>query len=632
MTEKKIEKESIKKEAFTLTELVDLDKLQQIQDTFAESSQVAATIIELDGTPITRLSNHSRVCTMVRATESGLANCMVSGEQLGLEAAKRMQPFHKACLSCGFTDAAAPIIVNGVHIANWMIGQYHVGNVDEEHIRDYAREIGADEEEMAAAFRDMPKISAARFEKILSFLWLMANEISNMGYLNLMQKRQAAELFRVQTELEQHQAELEKKVQERTAELSSLNLEFRREIRRKNRVQQEQGILITAIEHTAEAVVITDTIPRIIYVNPSFTTITGYSAAEVVGKNPNLLQSGHLGREFYQDMWQTITSGNVWLGRFINRTKEGRIYQENATISPVKNREGAIVNYVCIKRDVTQELAIEQQLLQSSKLEAIGTLAAGIAHEINTPLQYVRDNTQFLEGACRDLFALHERYRRFCHTAAAGEMFAEEVAALTDFEEEIDLAFITEETTKAIRESLGGLQGIAAIVKAMKEFSHPGSPDKHPEDINQLIRSTVTVSRSEWKHCADISLALDQDLPSVSVFSGQIKQVLLNIIVNAAQAIASTTADSPEEKGRITIATSRETKCVRVVVSDTGTGMPKSVLDKIFDPFFTTKTVGKGTGQGLSMAYTAIVEGHGGTLSVTSEEGKGTDLILTLPL
>ena len=180
MALKKHAKISLNGEVFSLTELVELEKLQQIQDAFAESSQVAATIIDLDGTPITRSSNHSQVCTMIRITEKGLANCMLSGRHLGREAARRMQLFHQACLSCGFTDAAAPIVVNGVHIATWMIGQYHVGNVDEERIRHYAREIGTSEEKMVGAFHDMPKISTERFEKILRFLWLMANEISNM--------------------------------------------------------------------------------------------------------------------------------------------------------------------------------------------------------------------------------------------------------------------------------------------------------------------------------------------------------------------------------------------------------------------------------------------------------------------
>ena len=140
------------------------------------------------------------------------------------------------------------------------------------------------------------------------------------------------------------------------------------------------------------------------------------------------------------------------------------------------------------------------------------------------------------------------------------------------------------------------------------------------------------MSQSEWKHCADISFALDQNLPPVPVFAGQIKQVFLNIIVNAAQAIAAKVADSDGEKGRITISTSLEEKNIKIVFSDTGTGMPESVIDKIFDPFFTTKPVGKGTGQGLSMGYTAIVEGHGGRLNVLSKEGKGTDIIVILPL
>ncbi len=175
---------------YSLSDLIHVEKLQEIQDSFAEAHGVASTITELDGTPITRPSNHSQVCTMVRATKLGLSLCIESGEHLGLEAAKIMQPIHQKCLSCGFTDAAAPIVVAGQHIANWLIGQNHIRGVDEKRIREFSQKIGADEDKMASAFHQMPKISTEQFEKILEFLWLMANEISNMGYLNLQQKKQ----------------------------------------------------------------------------------------------------------------------------------------------------------------------------------------------------------------------------------------------------------------------------------------------------------------------------------------------------------------------------------------------------------------------------------------------------------
>jgi signal transduction histidine kinase len=472
---------------YFLTDLVPLEKLQQIQDAFSLANRIASTITDVEGNPITEPSNHCRVCTMVRASEKGLANCIISGEHLGLEAARLMKPFHKECLSCGFSDAAAPILVNGIHVGNWLIGQYHVRNVDERRIREYSREIEVDEEDMVAAFHEMPKLSIERFENILSFLWLMANEISAMGYQNLIRTQQNEELQRVSKQLEQHKNELEDIVEERTAEL-----------------------------------------------------------------------------------------------------------------------------------------------LQARKMESIGTLAAGIAHEINTPIQYVRDNMKFLEEACRDLTVLNTRYHSLVESVGNCDLFTEEIAKIHEFEEEIDFEYLILEKDKAVADAINGLERIATIVKALKDFSHPGSSTRQPGDINFLIKNTVTVSRSEWKEYADVDLRLAPSLPPVLLLSAVIGQAVLHLIVNAAEAIAAKFARNGE-KGTITISTEHVGRHVRVRVSDTGIGIPKTHLGKIFDPFFTTKSVGKGMGQGLSMVYSTIVEQHGGTLDVTSELGTGTEFIITLP-
>jgi PAS domain S-box-containing protein len=370
--------------------------------------------------------------------------------------------------------------------------------------------------------------------------------------------------------------------------------------------------LILAVEQAAESIVITDTAGCIEFVNPAFEERTGYSVSEVLRRNPRLLKSGHHTRGFYQDLWRTLQDGGVWSGRLVNRKKDGTLFHEDATISPVREN-GAIIGYVAVKRDVTREVALEQQLLQAQKLEAIGRLAAGIAHEINTPTQFVADNTHFLKDSFAEIVPLL-------------------AATPADALGTADLPFLQAEIPKAIDQSLEGLERISKIVGAMKDFSHPGTEDLKPADLNRALDGTITVSRGEWKRVAKMVTQFCPDLPAVPVVLNEINQVFLVLIVNAAHAIEEAAAKSGGREGVITIQTLLKDDHAEVRISDNGAGIPISVMPRIFEPFFTTKPVGKGTGQGLSLARSIVVERHHGRLEFESQEGAGTTFIVRLPL
>jgi PAS domain S-box-containing protein len=602
--------------------------LQEIQDTFSEACQIASTITDIEGNPLTRTSNHSRVCAMVRSSEKGLARCVESGKQLGLMAAKLMRPLHHQCLSCGFSDAAAPIIIDGRHIANWLIGQYHVREVNEKRIVEYSQEIGVDSDDMVRAFQAMPKMSLSQFEKILSFLWQMANEISRMGYKNLIERQQTDELKKIKGQLEKQQRELEKTVAERTAALLELNRQLSGEIEQKTRIQEKQTRLIAAMENTVEAIVITDVKGSIIYANPAFSKITGYSIDEVMGKNPRILKSGYHDDEFYRDFWKTIKSGRVWGGRFKNKKKDGTLYYEDSSVSSAKNSKGAIVNFIAVKRDVTKELEMERQLRQAQKLQSIGQLAAGIAHEINTPMQFIGTNMEFFEEASQGMAELTEAI----HEVMASSPPAVSEKLRTIFEK-TDWEYHMEEIPAAIEQSKDGLSRVSSIVQAMKEFSHPSSKEKESVVVNSIIETTILVSRNEWKYVSDVTTDLAQDLPAVPCLVDELGQVILNLLVNAAHAIGEKLGENPgDAKGKIHISTRVVDSFVEIAISDDGTGIPLEIRDKIFDPFFTTKEVGKGTGQGLAISHDVITKKHDGTLTFETEEGKGTVFIIRLPV
>ena len=292
---------------------------------------------------------------------------------------------------------------------------------------------------------------------------------------------------------------------------------------------------------------------------------------------------------------------------------------------------GVVVRYEGMSEDMTERKALREQLLQAQKLESVGQLAAGIAHEINTPTQYIGDNVRFLKDAFEAIKGLQAKYEQWLSEARKNQLSRqalEEAAAAVD---QADARYLMEEIPRAIDQTLEGVSRVAGLVNAMKEFSHPDTKEKTPLDLNRAITGTITVARNEWKYVAELETDFDPALPLVSCHPGEFNQVILNLIVNAAHAIGDAARQGGPQRGTIRVATQRCADWAEIRIGDTGTGIPEKFRSRIFDPFFTTKEVGKGTGQGLAIARSVVVDKHSGTLHFETEEGKGTTFIIRLP-
>jgi PAS domain S-box-containing protein len=400
-----------------------------------------------------------------------------------------------------------------------------------------------------------------------------------------------------------------------------------RDITERKRNEEVVRRLSTAVEQSPVLVIITDLHGKIVYVNRKFVECTGYSAEEVIGKNPRILKSGHTSGEEYKKLWASITSGKEWRGEFQNRKKNGELYWEYAVITPIRDEKGAVSHFLALKEDITSRRVMEAELQRAQKLEAIGQLAAGIAHEINTPMQFIGDNTRFVQqawGVVDNLVSL------VCCVRDGNIKNGDFRKRLDDFDFD-DLKELRCETPTAIEQSLDGVERVSKIVHAMKEFSHPGSEEKLPTDINHAIETTLTVARNEWKYVADVETHFSEHLGLVPCHRGEFNQVILNLLVNAAHAIGEVVGDGSTSKGKITIRTGSNHEWVEISIQDTGCGIPEAARPHIFEPFFTTKEVGKGTGQGLTLAHAAIVQKHNGKIWFESEVGRGTTFFVRLP-
>jgi two-component system, NtrC family, sensor kinase len=285
-----------------------------------------------------------------------------------------------------------------------------------------------------------------------------------------------------------------------------------------------------------------------------------------------------------------------------------------------------------LSQALSQLRGTQAKLIQAQKLEAIGQLAAGIAHEVNTPTQYVADNTAFALRAVTGLITALQAALAVVQAAKEGTVSAELLQAVDGAVTKAKVPYLIKQLPRALEQSQEGLGRIATIVQAMKQFSHPSGAEKRPVNLREAIETTIAVARNEWKYVADVDLDMDPELPLVPVLRNEFNQVILNLIVNAAHAIGDVTAGGANGKGKITITGRLQEGRVEIRVADTGSGIPESARAKVFEPFFTTKAVGKGTGQGLAIAYSVVVDKHQGSIAFDTEPGRGTTFIIGLPL
>jgi PAS domain S-box-containing protein len=302
------------------------------------------------------------------------------------------------------------------------------------------------------------------------------------------------------------------------------------------------------------------------------------------------------------------------------------------TIHPRRGNGDNFSGFTIIGADITERKRLEKQLSQAQKLRSIGQLAAGIAHEINTPIQYVGDNIRFLQEAFADIAGVLRRGAELLAAARTGGLRPELVRRLEEDCATADLDYLMSEIPGAIQHAQDGIERITRIVRALKDFAHPGREEMSLADVNAVIETTLTVARNEWKYVADLVTDFDRSLPPLRCLPAEINQVILNLIINAVHAIEDVIHQGRMAKGIIRIATRRLDGWVEIHIEDNGGGIPEDIRPRIFDPFFTTKEIGRGTGQGLAICYPVIVEKHSGRITFESEVGRGTTFTIHLPL
>ena len=369
------------------------------------------------------------------------------------------------------------------------------------------------------------------------------------------------------------------------------------DITERKQAAEERIRLATAVEQAAESVIISDRKGTIHYVNPAFKRLSGFSGEDIVGKNFRILKSESHDKSFYRDMWQTISSGKAWAGRISNRMKDGSVRQFETTISPIRDKNGVIVNFVSVNRDVTQEVALEAQLFQAQKMEAVGTLAGGIAHDFNNLLQVIQGYTEVLQGEVDRNKSSFEALLKIHRSAKRG----------------------------------------AELTRQLLTFSRKVQSERRPLDLNREVEQVKKLLERTIPKMIEIELYLSEGPAVVSADPIQVEQAIMNLAVNA--------KDAMPDGGKIVIETervklddqfckthlgARPGEYVLLSISDTGHGMDREILDHVFEPFYTTKDVGKGTGLGLAMVY-GIIKNHEGYILCYSEINTGTTFKIYLP-
>lgn len=413
--------------------------------------------------------------------------------------------------------------------------------------------------------------------------------------------------------------------------------------------QEELQALRHAIDQSPVAVVMTDPGGTITYVNPAFTGNSGYAVEEAVGRTPAILRSGVTDPGVYRELWQTILNGRNWHGTLCNRKKDGSLYWERSTITPVVTAEGGLVRFIAIKEDISdhvrrsqEQASLEQELrnrnaelertvsmlhqtqdalVQSEKLASIGQLTAGIAHEINNPLAFVLSNLNRISEYFEDVVSLLSTWRVVGRQWNHGNGDDTGFRRIDEEERRVDLGFVIEDHRRLLDHTRSGAGRIKGIVDQLRGFTHLSGNGYADTDLNEALEETVAITWNELKYRAKIVREFGQ-LPVVSCNAGEIKQVLVNLIVNAAHAM--------DGEGILTLRTRAGERDAVIEIEDTGHGIHPAHLKRIFDPFFTTKPVGRGTGLGLWISNT-IIRKHHGTIAVRSVPGKGSQFTVRIP-
>ncbi len=567
ITQRKRAEEMLEKRVVALTQplsdvggiavedLLNLSDIQRLQDLFAKAFGVAVFMTRPDGTPITQPSNFTELCAeIIRKTPKGEKNCHISDAMIGRH--NPSGPIIQPCLSAGLRNAGASIAVGGHHIANWLVGQVRDADQKEEEILKYAREIGADETAFCAAYRKVPVMSQEQFESTAQVLFELANQISTAAYQNVQQARFITERKRAEEALRKYE----------------------------RIVSTSQDIMaLVSRDYIYEAV------------NESFLAAHQKTREEVIGRKVSEI----MGESVFQEMIRSrldevLSGGTVHYQAPFDFAGTGRRIMD-VKYFPMLDEKGRIEGIVVNSRDVTATRKLEEQLMQSQKIESIGTLAGGVAHEINNPINGIMNYAQLI---------LDQEER---------DGPAKEYA----------------------REILQETERVARIVRNLLTFARREKRSYSQALLSDIVSAVLSLILMVMRHDQIVlELSIPEDLPKIMCRSQQIQQVLMNLMTNARDALNERYPGySPDKRLRVfaEVIMKEDRRFIRTTVEDWGIGIPLEIRDRIFDPFFTTKPKEMGTGLGLSISY-GIVRDHGGELTVESEPGRTTRFHMDLPV
>ncbi len=406
-------------------------------------------------------------------------------------------------------------------------------------------------------------------------------------------------------------------------------------IKAAQRITFEKEELSITVKNIREGLMTVRNGGKITVANLAAEEILGYNSNELLGKNvfeiTKVLESDGSESLFNPfDLIQNSESNTNVINQLTILTKDNQRKIISLNLSMISNENRSMNDLVVVFNDITEKIRIENQIALSQKMESVGQLAAGIAHEINSPMQFVGDNTYFLNDAFENIMKYISSLNSIINDRinVDNELNSE----IDKIKEELDIEYLLSEIPISIDRTQTGIERVSKIVLAMKNFAHPSGKQKMFSNINHGIDVTITISKNEWKYVADLETDFDENLPNVLCIIDEINQVILNMIINSAHSIEDKLGKNPSSKGKIYISTMRIDNKIQIVIKDSGKGISKENLARIFDPFFTTKPVGKGTGQGLAIAHDIIVNKHNGSIEVEAELGIGAKFTITLPI